>query len=373
MRVWPARPPVGKDDRVNDHIAPPALRPVRGAARCAVAALVLAGAAWAARAVWQIRLAVAGQPAVRTAGPGRRPAPPADRAGERLPHRQHPGRRGHGAVRDRLPVLAVARAGQRGRPLGTAPALRRAWVYAGWIVPVANLWIPRGIVADIHRASAPGEPLPHAVNWWWGLWLVGLLGGAGLLYAGTTDKVIARAYTDDALLLVPTRPSSARPWPPSSSSAPSPRHSRTTYTSTRGAAPNQQCTSSRGRERGQPSEAVSDPLSAGHGGAKDGSDPDCRSVGRRWSLFRTATAARWSSDGCERHRQRLGLAAGAGQAAGHECYEGPLDVGCSVGHQPLIVPRVAPGPHRPRVTPFHPPTSSAAERSPWRPWGGGRP
>ncbi|MFI5888357.1 hypothetical protein [Streptomyces sp. NPDC051554] len=28
-------------------------------------------------------------------------------------------------------------------------------------------------------------------------------------------------------------------------------------------------------------------------GMKDGSDPACRSVGRRWSLLRTAAAARW--------------------------------------------------------------------------------
>lgn len=84
---------------------------------------------------------------------------------------------------------------------GHRPRYAWPWVYAGWIVPTANLWIPRGIVADIHRASAPGERLPHAVNWWWGLWLVSSLGAVGL-YAGTTDAVIARAYAYAPLLLV---------------------------------------------------------------------------------------------------------------------------------------------------------------------------
>jgi hypothetical protein len=33
------------------------------------------------------------------------------------------------------------------------------------------------------------------VNWWWGLWLAGLAGGVGLIYADDTDEVIARAYS----------------------------------------------------------------------------------------------------------------------------------------------------------------------------------
>ncbi|MDQ0938671.1 hypothetical protein QFZ67_000376 [Streptomyces sp. V1I1] len=47
---------------------------------------------------------------------------------------------------------------------GQPPRYAWPWIYAGWIVPVANLWMPRGIVADIHRASAPGERLPRAVT-----------------------------------------------------------------------------------------------------------------------------------------------------------------------------------------------------------------
>lgn len=84
---------------------------------------------------------------------------------------------------------------------GQPPRYAWPWIYAGWIVPVANLWVPRGIIADIHRASAPGERLPRAVNWWWGLWLVGMLSGVGLMYAESTDHVIARAYENVQLLL----------------------------------------------------------------------------------------------------------------------------------------------------------------------------
>ncbi|WP_329149443.1 DUF4328 domain-containing protein [Streptomyces sp. NBC_01456] len=177
---------------MNDHIAPPALRPVRGAAGCAVATLVLAGAAWAARAVWQIRLTVAGQP----------PSGPLDQ-GENHYH--------HLVINlgDAAIVLCAVAfllwlwrvRDNAGTLSGQRPRYAGPWVHAGWIVPIASLWIPRGIIADIHRASAPDKRLPHAVNWWWGLWLVGFLGGAGL-YAGTTNTVIARAYTDTPLLLV---------------------------------------------------------------------------------------------------------------------------------------------------------------------------
>lgn len=187
---------------MNDHTASPALHPVRGAAGFAVATLVLAGAAWAVRAVWQIRLAVAGQPLS---------GPPDQGDGRHRPLTALENDYHHIVINlgDAATVLcavafllwlwrvrdnAVTLSGQR-------PRYAWPWVYAGWIVPIANLWIPRGIIVDIHCASAPDKRLPHAVNWWWGLWLVGSLGGAGL-YVDTTNAVIARAYTDTPLLLV---------------------------------------------------------------------------------------------------------------------------------------------------------------------------
>ncbi|MFE9093247.1 DUF4328 domain-containing protein [Streptomyces sp. NPDC007264] len=186
---------------MNDRTAPQTLRPISGAARCAVASLVLAGAAWTARAVWQIRLAVVGQPSSGPPdqGDGRhRPLTTLENAYHVV-----------SSLGDAATALcAIAflawlwRARDNARVLsGRPPRHAWPWLYAGWIVPVANLWIPRGIVADIHRAGAPEERLPHAVNWWWGLWLVGALSGTGLMYTGTTDAVIARVYTEAPLLL----------------------------------------------------------------------------------------------------------------------------------------------------------------------------
>ncbi|MBW4718518.1 DUF4328 domain-containing protein [Saccharothrix obliqua] len=45
----------------------------------------------------------------------------------------------------------------------------------GWL-PVVQLWVPRRVVLDVWRASAPVPDLSRAaVNWWWGLWLATLV------------------------------------------------------------------------------------------------------------------------------------------------------------------------------------------------------
>ncbi|MBA2807686.1 DUF4328 domain-containing protein [Streptomyces sp. KM273126] len=190
-----------KDDPVNGNTTHPPLRPVRGTARVAVVALALAAVAWAARAVWHIRLSVAGMPA----------AGPMDQGGgqHRPPTALEDGYHIVSSVGDAVTVLCAAmflnwlwRVRDNARAFsGERPRYIWPWMYLGWIVPIMNLWVPRGIVVDIHRASAPGERLPGVVNWWWGLWLAGMLGGAGLIYADDTDDVIVRAYTDVGLLL----------------------------------------------------------------------------------------------------------------------------------------------------------------------------
>ncbi|KUN73523.1 hypothetical protein AQJ46_07215 [Streptomyces canus] len=50
----------------------------------------------------------------------------------------------------------------------------RAWVIAGWVVPIASLWYPRRVVVDIWDASSTGDrPAGHAlINIWWTLWLL---------------------------------------------------------------------------------------------------------------------------------------------------------------------------------------------------------
>ncbi|MFJ8592308.1 DUF4328 domain-containing protein [Streptomyces sp. NPDC093598] len=172
----------------------PTLRPVRGAARCAIVALVLAGVTWVARAVWHIRLAVTGEPAS---------GPPDQGGGVHRPlnaledsyHLVASVGGGVTAVCAIVFLFWLDRVRDNAKALsGAAPRYSHPWLWLGWIVPVVNLWIPRGLVADVHRSVFPERRLPAVVNWWWGLWLAGLAGGVGLIYADDTDEVIARAY-----------------------------------------------------------------------------------------------------------------------------------------------------------------------------------
>ncbi|GAA2657345.1 hypothetical protein GCM10009864_24540 [Streptomyces lunalinharesii] len=185
---------------MNDQIAQQVLRPVQGHARSAVVTLVLAGAAWVTRAVWQVRLAATGLP----------PSGPPDQGDGR--HRPLTGLENSyhivSSLTDAATLLcAIAflwwllRVRDNAHVLsGRPPRHAWPWVFLGWIVPVAQLWVPRGIVVDVHQRSAPKERLPRAVNWWWGLWLAGI--PSGLLVSGaSTDEVIARVYTDVRLLL----------------------------------------------------------------------------------------------------------------------------------------------------------------------------
>jgi len=50
-------------------------------------------------------------------------------------------------------------------------ARRVGWVWAGWLVPIVNLWFPFQVVRDIY-AAASRFLMPSAMRWWWGLWLV---------------------------------------------------------------------------------------------------------------------------------------------------------------------------------------------------------
>ncbi|MDQ1069152.1 DUF4328 domain-containing protein [Streptomyces canus] len=187
---------------MSENTVRPAVRSARGSARLAVAGLGLAGAAHALRAVWDIRLAVAGEPAS---------GPPNQGEGRHRPLN---------ALEDSYHLVSTAgsiltlvcaalfigwlgRMRDNARALsGEPPRYAGIWVYAAWFVPIANLWIPRGIVADIHHKSAPDRKLPVVVNVWWALWLVGMVTGVGLMYDGDTDDLIARAYHGVSTLLV---------------------------------------------------------------------------------------------------------------------------------------------------------------------------
>jgi hypothetical protein len=177
---------------VSEHIA--TLSPVRAAGAVASSALLLAGVAWTVRAGWELRLAAAGEPA----------SGPPDQGGGRhrtltsLENGYHLVSSG-GGVLTAVCVVAflvwLGRVRGNARVLsGRAPRYSGFWVLLGWVIPIGNLWIPRGIVADVYRDSAPEWRLPRVVNVWWGLWLVGLVSGAGLVYSDSTDELIARAY-----------------------------------------------------------------------------------------------------------------------------------------------------------------------------------
>ncbi|MEU9452721.1 DUF4328 domain-containing protein [Streptomyces sp. NPDC048277] len=177
---------------MSEHIV--TLGPVRTAGLVASSSLLLAGAAWAVRAGWEVRLAGAGEPASGPPdqGDGRH------RTLTSLENGYHLVSSAGGVI---TVVCAIAFLVWLGRVRGNArllsgraPRYSGLWVLLGWVLPVANLWIPRGIVAGAYRDSAGERPLPRAVNVWWGLWLIGTFSGVGLIYRNSTDELIARAY-----------------------------------------------------------------------------------------------------------------------------------------------------------------------------------
>ncbi|MGW7238949.1 DUF4328 domain-containing protein [Streptomyces sp. NPDC054804] len=170
------------------------LSPVRTIGVVASSGLLLAGGAWAVRAVWELRLAGAGVPAggVPDQGGGRH------RPLTSLENGYHIVSSVGGVVTFLIAVVFLmwlGRVRDNARLLsGQAPRYSGIWVLVGWVIPLGNLWIPRRIIADVFRDSAPGQRLPWVVNVWWGLWLVGLVSGVGLINRNSTDELIARSY-----------------------------------------------------------------------------------------------------------------------------------------------------------------------------------
>ncbi|GHE04111.1 DUF4328 domain-containing protein [Streptomyces alanosinicus] len=173
-----------------------AYQPVQVTGWLAAGGLLLAGLAWLARGVWEIRLAVAGEPA---AGPPDQ-GDGVHRPLNSLEDSYHLVSSAGGVLVFLCAMLFLSwlfRLRDNARVLsGDAPKYAGIWVFAGWFVPVVNLWFPRGIVVDAFRGSVPGGRLPTSVNVWWGLWLVGMLTGVGIVYRDSTDQIIERAYTE---------------------------------------------------------------------------------------------------------------------------------------------------------------------------------
>nr|WP_099053252.1 DUF4328 domain-containing protein [Streptomyces griseochromogenes] len=170
--------------------------PVRVSQGLTIGALLLAALAWVVRGVWEIRLAVAGEPASGPPDQGNGVHRPLNG----LEDSYHLVTSLGGGVAFLCALLFLAwlwRVRDNARALsGQTPKYAGIWVCFGWIVPIANLWFPRGIVADAYRTTAPGRKLPVSVNVWWGCWLTGMLSGVGIVYRDSTDEIIARAYDE---------------------------------------------------------------------------------------------------------------------------------------------------------------------------------
>ncbi|MCP3820980.1 DUF4328 domain-containing protein [Streptomyces sp. A3M-1-3] len=83
----------------------------------------------------------------------------------------------------------------------------RGWAIGAWFIPIANLWIPRGIAVGIWRASAPEGPhlalskVSHAVvNAWWTIWVVAIL--TGRLATTRYNKAVEPEQVRDAAELL---------------------------------------------------------------------------------------------------------------------------------------------------------------------------
>ncbi|WP_240138719.1 DUF4328 domain-containing protein [Streptomyces sp. MUM 178J] len=57
------------------------------------------------------------------------------------------------------------------------------WAIGAWFIPIANLWIPRGVAAEVWTASRPDAYAPDRsqprtpLNLWWTVWVVTLVFG----------------------------------------------------------------------------------------------------------------------------------------------------------------------------------------------------
>lgn len=66
------------------------------------------------------------------------------------------------------------------------------WAVIVWLLPVFNLWAPRGLVVDVQRASSPSETAPGRgevlVNVWWAVWAGHMVAGYVVTGLGGTTS-----------------------------------------------------------------------------------------------------------------------------------------------------------------------------------------
>ncbi|MGW3360353.1 DUF4328 domain-containing protein [Streptomyces bungoensis] len=98
------------------------------------------------------------------------------------------------------------------------------WAVVVWLLPVFNLWAPRGLVVDVQRASSAPDAAPRRgevlVNVWWTVWtghtiahftLTGLGGGTSLpsLVAVESFQLLAAALAVVVIQRVTARQAAA--------------------------------------------------------------------------------------------------------------------------------------------------------------------
>ncbi|MFF7846715.1 DUF4328 domain-containing protein [Streptomyces sp. NPDC007910] len=83
---------------------------------------------------------------------------------------------------------------------GDLQGRKPGWAIAGWLVPFVNLWMPRGIAADIWRAS---RWQPYAadeareltlLNAWWTFWV------SSMVVGGIATQLYKRAHAAEAYI-----------------------------------------------------------------------------------------------------------------------------------------------------------------------------
>ncbi|MFJ9314766.1 DUF4328 domain-containing protein [Pimelobacter simplex] len=57
---------------------------------------------------------------------------------------------------------------------GVRQRRQAGWVWLGWFIPFANVWVPYQVVGDVQRASVPAERRV-GLGWWWAAWLLFLV------------------------------------------------------------------------------------------------------------------------------------------------------------------------------------------------------
>lgn len=79
---------------------------------------------------------------------------------------------------------------------GSTHARKIGWVWAGWLVPLACIWVPFQILRDVQGKPAYPKPTGPLLRWWWAFWLLGVFSsqiGTRLIGFGEIDPDIVQA------------------------------------------------------------------------------------------------------------------------------------------------------------------------------------